>query len=65
MSEYMQINHIMYKCMQCMECIKLCPEGALSCDEGVYIISKDYCTFCGKCVDVCVNEAMKIINHSK
>ena len=46
------------KCIGCGECIKVCPVGALSVDEGRFIIDRDRCTGCLKCTEVCYSEAM-------
>lgn len=46
------------RCCQCGACLAVCPEGAISSEEGLYgltVIRIDTrrCTYCGKCVSVC------------
>ena len=50
-----QIGYYDGKCIHCMLCEKVCPEGAIK--EG--IIRKELCTACGKCVQECPAEALK------
>jgi len=45
------------KCIDCGECIAVCPEGAISTDNPFYI-DRILCTLCWDCVDVCPSKAM-------
>ncbi len=40
-------------CTQCLKCIDVCPEGAISEQSGVIRIDPDKCTYCLICVDEC------------
>ena len=42
------------RCIDCGECARVCPEGAIKRDaEGYLRINRDACTDCFKCTDVC------------
>ena len=45
------------KCIGCGECIKVCPEGAIS-RENPLFIDRDLCALCFKCVEVCPSTAL-------
>lgn len=45
------------KCIDCGECIKVCPEGAIS-KSNPYYIDRSLCTLCFDCVEVCPSKAM-------
>jgi Fe-S-cluster-containing hydrogenase component 2 len=40
-------------CTQCEKCISVCPEEAISNQDGVITIDPDKCTYCLACVDEC------------
>lgn len=61
----MFVNHIMYKCIQCMQCVDSCPEGSLYHYDFVFTYSPEDCLFCGKCRDVCVNGAIELMENFK
>ena len=44
-----------WKCSGCMTCVKGCPEGALSLDEGTFTIDTGRClgTACQRCRENC------------
>ena len=35
------------RCIDCDECIRICPEGARTLDNGVRLLDRDRCTACG------------------
>jgi pyruvate formate lyase activating enzyme len=48
-------------CIGCLQCVKSCPENALSeTDEGI-IIDRKKCIACGICTDICPSGAMELI----
>lgn len=47
-------------CMQCGECVKICPEHALSLRENKLALDRALCSACGECVDVCPTNALRI-----
>ena len=48
------------KCTGCGVCIKACPFGAISLDDGVAVIDEDICTECGMCIDECPCDAISL-----
>ena len=40
-------------CTQCGKCIEVCPEKAISDQDGVIKIDPEKCTYCLTCVDEC------------
>tara|TARA_Y100000031_G_C8242947_1_gene396598 strand:+ start:707 stop:1660 length:954 start_codon:yes stop_codon:yes gene_type:complete len=50
------------KCIDCGECIKVCPEGAIS-NSNPYYIDRSLCTLCFECVEVCPSKAMNQVGQ--
>jgi len=47
------------KCIQCLRCHFLCPEGAIKVKNGKVVgIDLDYCKGCGICADECPVKAI-------
>lgn len=56
-------KHIMMfsgRCTGCGMCMKCCPEEAISLKEGKALINRSVCCKCGKCEEVCNNNAVKV-----
>jgi pyruvate formate lyase activating enzyme len=51
------------KCIQCGECVPVCPAHAVSLDDGKLKIDRSLCNVCGKCVAVCNAQAIEILGH--
>ena len=48
------------KCIGCGECVKVCPQGALS-PGGEGIVSDPHlCNLCGRCAEVCPTRAIEM-----
>lgn len=47
-------------CLQCGECIKICPEHALSLRGQELVLDRSRCTVFGECVDVCPTKALRV-----
>ena len=48
------------KCDYCLECVTSCPSGALTFDK-CFEHNPNECMNCEVCMDVCPNEAIKIM----
>ena len=51
------------KCVGCGTCAKVCPNGAISMENGKPEMKKDACTFYGKCVNFCPIGIREIIGR--
>ncbi|MGM9619794.1 MAG: glycyl-radical enzyme activating protein [Oscillospiraceae bacterium] len=52
------------RCAGCGRCVTLCPEGAISLQNGLAVTDREKCVRCGECVDECYNEARTISGRS-
>lgn len=53
------------KCVKCMMCYLVCPEGTVYKDNDKLTIDYDFCKGCGICVKECKPKAMKMIPEEK
>jgi uncharacterized protein len=62
MGEIMQWD--MDKCTLCLDCLNVCPVGAITFPEDVYTVEKNKCWRCGRCARVCPVEAITVpVSH--
>jgi len=57
-------HELMYRrmrCNNCAECIRICPDRAISRLSNGISISRDDCNLCGKCCQQCPTEALAIV----
>ena len=50
-----------YACIGLGDCMKVCPFGAISMENGIAKIDENKCVACGNCVDKCPRSAIRII----
>lgn len=48
------------KCINCGQCIDLCPNTAHKMSGGKHIFDRNLCDSCGKCVQMCIGDALKL-----
>lgn len=46
-------------CVCCGICEELCPEGAISPGDGIYVIDQEKCKKCGICENECPQDAIE------
>ena len=51
------------RCISCEKCIKICPENAISLQEGGISINRTLCSLCFKCIDECDSNALEICGN--
>ena len=62
MGEIMQWDEA--KCTLCLDCMNVCPIGAITFPNGVYTVDKGKCWRCGRCARVCPVEAIEVpVSH--
>ncbi len=49
------------RCIRCGDCMKSCKSGAVSCQDGRYVTSREICQNRGDCVLSCYAEAREIV----
>lgn len=54
-----QLAFYQNKCIGCMACVELCPEGAHQNDAGSHRFLRDRCVGCGTCESGCLGDALK------
>jgi pyruvate formate lyase activating enzyme len=47
------------RCARCYSCVSVCPLGAISKNSGPVEVDRSCCDLCGKCVKVCMYEALE------
>ena len=51
------------KCLQCGDCLEVCPHHAIENRGGLFITVDGECHLTGKCADVCSSEARRIVGR--
>ena len=54
-----QVAYYENKCIDCGECVSVCPSGAHKITREGHIFERDLCVACGKCEKACLGEALK------
>lgn len=57
------LMHNYHMCKLCGSCVKSCPEGAISIEDGRVVTDRNICTACGKCTEVCLYKARSISGY--
>ncbi|MBQ4052676.1 MAG: Fe-S cluster domain-containing protein [Clostridia bacterium] len=50
-----------YGCLGFGNCVKKCPQNAISIQNGVAVVDRDSCVGCGICLDVCPKSVIELI----
>ena len=51
------------KCIQCGDCVPVCPVNAIHLVDKKPVIDRSVCNVCGKCVEVCYAQAIEALGH--
>ena len=51
------------KCIQCGECVPVCPLNAVHLVDGKLSLDRSVCNACGKCAEVCNAKAIEVLGH--
>ncbi|GFZ32099.1 glycyl-radical enzyme activating protein [Clostridium zeae] len=55
-----ELQFFFNKCIFCMKCIDICPNGVHSLENGERILNREKCTGCGQCIEVCPPKALNL-----
>lgn len=55
-----QLSFYEHKCINCGECIKVCPTNAHSFSRDIHMFDYSKCRACGECEKVCLGDALKL-----
>ncbi len=63
---YQGESDCVYGCLGCGDCVRACPFGALSLNEGKIVptVDHDKCTACGRCVKACPRNLCTVVPYS-
>lgn len=56
-----QIQFNPAKCIGCMDCVSVCPQGCHISREGVHLYQRENCRVCGACADNCCSGALNVM----
>lgn len=51
------------RCINCGQCLEICPFNALKMREGKPVIERSRCNACGNCVTVCSPKALEVLGY--
>lgn len=63
MSKSPQLSYDAGRCVGCLECVTVCPNGAHHTVAGRHAFDHSLCDACGRCVQVCQGDAVAIIGR--
>ena len=55
-----ELAYYEHKCINCGECVSVCPTGAHKMENGSHTFDRSKCIACGKCVDACLGNALTL-----
>lgn len=54
-----QLAYYSHKCINCGECVNICPQKAHTMEEGMHTFNPELCLGCGLCESACLGNALK------
>jgi len=58
-----ELAYYEHKCIQCGECVSVCPVHAHTLIDGKHFFDRSKCIACGACEDVCLGRALKLFGR--
>lgn len=55
-----ELQFFFNKCIFCMKCIDICPNGVYSLENDERTLNREKCTACGECVKACPSKALHL-----
>lgn len=55
-----QLAYYEHKCINCGECVLVCPAGAHKMQDGQHVFNREKCIACGRCEEVCLGKALRL-----
>ena len=55
-----QLAYYEHKCINCGECVSICPNNAHSMADGKHEFDRNLCIACGKCEEVCLGDSLRL-----
>jgi pyruvate formate lyase activating enzyme len=52
------------RCLHCGDCAAVCPNGAVSVENGNIVTEREICRSCGACAEVCYAEARELVGRT-
>lgn len=52
------------RCIACGNCVEICPNSAVSFQDGLRLWDRDVCTRCGRCASLCPAETVQLIGKT-
>lgn len=60
-----QLSYTSDKCINCLECVKVCSNGAHKQENGKHYLDWSLCNTSAKCIEVCSAGALKILGYEE
>lgn len=52
------------RCIACGDCVEVCPNSAVSLQEGLRLWDREICTRCGRCAGICPAETVQLVGET-
>ena len=59
----LELQLFLDKCIGCGECVRACPRGAQSVEDGRRVYRRERCTACGRCARHCYSETLVLVGR--
>ena len=59
-----QLGYYAHKCIDCGECVRVCPAGAPEFTADGHRLIREMCVVCGRCEDACLGNALRLYGQT-